>query len=96
MPMPAEQADALPPETMPFVMVRLLLRPGATYAEQREAFSPFDRIAAPFERMREEVLGILARAVVRAIPAYVLVNNKAEGSAPLTIEALAERLVAQA
>jgi hypothetical protein len=95
MPMPAAQADLLPPETMPFVMVRLLLRPEATYGEQREAFAPFDRIAAPFEQMREEVAGIVARAVARAIPAYVLVNNKAEGSAPLTIEALADRLVAQ-
>jgi uncharacterized protein YecE (DUF72 family) len=92
MPMPAEQAQALPPETMPFVMVRLLLRPGTTYNEQREVFAPFDRIVAPFEQMREEVTGILARAVARAIPAYVLVNNKAEGSAPLTVEALASRL----
>jgi uncharacterized protein YecE (DUF72 family) len=96
MPLPAEQAGALPPETMPFAMVRLLLKPGATYEEQREAFAPFDRIVAPFERMREEVTEILARAIARAIPAYVLVNNKAEGSAPLTIEALAERLIAQA
>jgi uncharacterized protein YecE (DUF72 family) len=92
MPLPAEQAGALPPETMPFVMVRLLLKPGATYDEQREAFAPFDQLVAPFERMRDEVTDILARAVARAIPAYVLVNNKAEGSAPLTIEALASRL----
>ncbi len=96
MPMPAGQADLLPPETQPFVMVRLLLKPGATYEEQREAFAPFDRIVAPHDEMRDEVVGILARAVARAIPAYVLVNNKAEGSAPLTIEALAERLAAQA
>ena len=95
MPLPAEQADLLPPEAMPFLMVRLLLKPGATYQEQREAFAPFDRIVAPLDRMRDEVAGMLARAVARAIPAYVLVNNKAEGSAPLTIEALAGRLVAQ-
>ncbi len=95
MPLPAEQADLLPPETMPFVMVRLLLKPGATYQEQREAFAPFDRIVAPFERMRDEVVGVVARAVARAIPAYVLVNNKAEGSAPLTIEELAVRLASQ-
>lgn len=92
MPLPGAQADVLPPETMPFVMVRLLLKPGATYEEQREAFAPFDRIVAPLDPMRDEVVGILARAVARAIPAYVLVNNKAEGSAPLTIEALASQL----
>jgi uncharacterized protein YecE (DUF72 family) len=92
MPMPAEQAEALPPEAMPFLMVRLLLRPGTTYHERRKDFRPFDRIVSPFDRMRDEVVGLLARAIARAIPAYVLVNNKAEGSAPLTIEALASRL----
>jgi uncharacterized protein YecE (DUF72 family) len=94
MPLPAEQAAVLAPETMPFVLVRLLLRPGATYEEQREAFAPFDRIAAPEEPVRDQVVDLVARAVARAVPAYVLVNNKAEGSAPLTIEALAERLAA--
>ena len=73
-------------------MVRLLLRPGATYEEQREAFAPFDRIPEPQEEMREQVVDLVGQAVARAIPAYVLVNNKAEGSSPLTIEALAERL----
>jgi uncharacterized protein YecE (DUF72 family) len=92
MPLPGDQADVIPVETMPFVMVRLLLRPGATYEQQREAFAPFDRLVAPDERMREQVVDLVARAVARAIPAYVLVNNKAEGSSPLTIEALAERL----
>jgi uncharacterized protein YecE (DUF72 family) len=93
-PLPAEQADLVPVDAMPFVMVRLLLRPGATYEEQREAFAPFDRLVAPDERMRDQVVDLVGRAVALAIPAYVLVNNKAEGSSPLTIEALAERLVA--
>jgi uncharacterized protein YecE (DUF72 family) len=92
MPRPGEQAAALPPDTMPFVMVRLLVRPDATYEQQREAFSPFDRIAAPDTLLRAEVTDLVQRAVSRAIPAFVLVNNKAEGSAPLTIEALAEQL----
>ena len=41
--------------------------------------------------MREQVVDLVGQAVARAIPAYVLVNNKAEGSSPLTIEGLAER-----
>jgi uncharacterized protein YecE (DUF72 family) len=96
MPRPGEQAALFPPEAMPFVMVRLLLQPDATYEQQREAFAPFDAIAAPDEGMRAEVADIVGRAVARAIPAYVLVNNKAEGSAPLTIEALAEALARRA
>jgi uncharacterized protein YecE (DUF72 family) len=94
MPLPADQADVVPADAMPFVLVRLLLGPGATYAEQREAFAPFDRLIAPDESMRRQVVDLVARAVSRAVPAYVLVNNKAEGSSPLTIEALAERLSA--
>ncbi len=95
MPLPGAQADSIAPEAQPFVVVRLLLRPGATYDEQREAFSPFDRIQAPSEAMREQVVGILERAVKRQLPAFVLVNNKAEGCAPLTIEALARMLVGE-
>jgi uncharacterized protein YecE (DUF72 family) len=96
MPLPADQADLVPADAMPFLAVRLLLGPGATYEEQLEAFAPFDRLVAPDERMRDQVVDLVGRAVARAIPAYVLVNNKAEGSSPLTIEALAERLVAGA
>ena len=36
--------------------------------------------------MRAQVADLVAEAVGRAIPAYVLVNNKAEGSAPLTVD----------
>ncbi len=95
MPLPADQSGLVPVDAMPFVMVRLLLRPGATYAEQREAFAPFDRLVAPDEAMRSQVVDLVGRASARAIPAYVLVNNKAEGSSPLTIEGLAARLMAQ-
>ncbi len=94
MPMPGDQAAVVPVEKMPFLMVRLLLRPGATYEEQREAFAPFDKIPEPHAEMREQVVDLVNQAVARAIPAYVLVNNKAEGSSPLTIEGLAERLSA--
>jgi uncharacterized protein YecE (DUF72 family) len=96
MPLPGRQAAHVPLDAMPFLMVRLLLGPGATYQEQREAFAPFNAIPQPHEDMREEVVDLVGRAVARAVPAYVLVNNKAEGSSPLTIEALAERLVKRA
>lgn len=96
MPMPGVQARIVAPDTQPFVMVRLLMKPGARYERQREAFAPFDALAAPDEEMRRDVLGIIRRGVAAGRGVYLLVNNKAEGSAPLTIEALAERLVADA
>ena len=85
----------MPPEDQPFVMVRLLLRPGTWYENQKQVFAPFDKLVEPDDEMRRDVLDIVHRASVAGRGAFLLVNNKAEGSAPLTIEALAERYVAE-
>jgi uncharacterized protein YecE (DUF72 family) len=90
--LPAEQASWLAPDEGPFAVVRLLMRPGASYEQQREAFRPFNRLVEPDDAMREQVAEIARRVVNRGRRVYVLVNNKAEGSAPLTIRAIAERL----
>jgi uncharacterized protein YecE (DUF72 family) len=92
MPMPGEQASLVPQEKAPFVMIRLLMRPGTRYEQQRQEVRPFNRIVQPDERMRQDVVGILTRAAREKRRTYLLVNNKAEGSAPLTIEAIAQRL----
>ncbi len=91
MPSIAAQTQAAPLDTAPFVVVRLLLRPGTKYEDQREAFRPFNRLVAPDPEMRSEVVDLLQRAARRQMPAFVLVNNKAEGSSPLTIRALIDR-----
>ena len=74
----------------PVVVARLMLPPGRQYSAQKEAFAPFDRIVVPQPKMRDEVLELADACVRAALPLYIIVNNKAEGSAPLTIEALAE------
>lgn len=71
---------------------RLLLPPGVRYAEQRQRFAPFDRIVEPQPAMRDDVVRLAAACARDARTLLVLVNNKAEGSAPLTALALAERL----
>jgi uncharacterized protein YecE (DUF72 family) len=95
MPMPGAQARTIPPEEQPFVMVRLLVGPGKWYEDQRQVFAPFDKLVEPDDQMRRDVLEIIRRAATGSRKTYLLVNNKAEGSAPLTIEALAERFVAE-
>jgi uncharacterized protein YecE (DUF72 family) len=94
MPMPGAQARVVLPEDQPFVVVRLLLKPGTWYEEQRQVFAPFDALVEPDEEMRRDVIEIVRRSVNAGRGVFLLVNNKAEGSSPLTIEALAERLVA--
>ena len=92
MPMPLEQSDVVPIESAPFAVIRLLLPPGTRYAERGQALKPFARLSDPDDDMRAQVVALARRAVAANIPVSVLVNNKAEGCAPLTIRALAERL----
>jgi uncharacterized protein YecE (DUF72 family) len=93
MPGLAEQAAVVPPEDPPFSVVRLLLKPGTWYEDQREAFRPFNRIVEPDPSMRRNVVAIAGRALKRKKRVYILVNNKAEGSSPLTVMALARRFL---
>ncbi len=78
--------------TGPFIVARALLRPGRTYDEAVDAFSPYDRIREPNLKLRRDLVRLVEAAVKTRIPAYLLVNNRAEGSAPLTIAAVAEML----
>jgi uncharacterized protein YecE (DUF72 family) len=77
--------------TAPFVVCRLSIPPGRRYEDQREAFAPFNRIVQPDPAARADVAA-LARACAEQgkKPLYVIVNNKVEGSSPLTLRALIE------
>jgi uncharacterized protein YecE (DUF72 family) len=76
----------------PFILARALLRPGRTYNEAVDAFAPYDRIREPNPKLRRDLARLVHLSRELKIPAYVLVNNRAEGSAPLTIAAVAEML----
>jgi len=76
------------------IVVRLMLPNGTTYAERRQQCMPFDHIVDVQQAMRADVVALVARAVRAGRAVFVLVNNKAEGSAPLTIRALAEHIAA--
>lgn len=93
MPMPADQRRTVPLRAGLASCVRLLMRPGTTYEDQREAFRPFNRIVEADPVMRRDVVTLVQDAAGQQVPLFVLVNNKAEGSAPLTIRALAEAVV---
>ncbi len=75
-----------------FIVARALLRTGRTYDEAVDAFAPYDRIQDPNPELRRDLVRLIARAVETRIPAYLLLNNRAEGSAPLTIAAIARML----
>ncbi|MBN9159708.1 MAG: hypothetical protein BGO98_42905 [Myxococcales bacterium 68-20] len=79
----------------PFTVVRLMLPPYTRYAARKADFAPFDKLSEPQPEMRDDVVDILrAAAEAGCDEGFVLVNNKAEGSAPLTVRALAEKTAA--
>jgi uncharacterized protein YecE (DUF72 family) len=76
----------------PFTVVRLMLPPYTRYASRKADFAPFDKLAEPQPEMREDVVDILrAAAEAGCDEGFVLVNNKAEGSAPLTVREIAKK-----
>lgn len=78
-----------------FLVARALLRPGRLYEEAVEAFAPYDRIQDPNPELRSDLVRLVDAARELRIPAYLLVNNRAEGSAPLTIAAVCRELAAR-
>jgi uncharacterized protein YecE (DUF72 family) len=76
-----------------FLIARALLRPGRSYAEAVERFAPYDRIREANPALRADLVRLARTAIGLRIPAYLLVNNRAEGSAPLTIAAVARLLL---
>ena len=53
---------------------------------------PYDRIREPNPELRRDLVRLIETAVNARIPAYLLVNNRAEGSSPLTVAAVASML----
>ena len=93
MPMPALQERIIPLAHASFTVLRLMLPPGTSYDGRRENFRPFDHLHEPHLEMRHQVTEIARRSTREGRETFVIVNNKAEGSSPLTIRAIAEMLV---
>jgi uncharacterized protein YecE (DUF72 family) len=92
MPSVLEQARKLPPETRRPLLLRWLLRRGERYEQANARFEPFSRIQAEDPSTREEVATLIHKALQHNVAVCALVDNKAEGCAPQSIELLARAL----
>jgi uncharacterized protein YecE (DUF72 family) len=92
MPGLAAQREVVGPQ--PYLVVRWMLGHGRGYAEAREAYAPFDRLAAPDPAARRAIAALALEAAGAGREVLVVVNNKAEGCAPRSVVALATRLAA--
>ena len=78
------------------LVIRWLLAPGRGYQEAKAAYAPFDRLVDPDVEARRRIVELLLDATRRGREAVVIVNNKAEGSAPLGIAELARECAVRA
>jgi uncharacterized protein YecE (DUF72 family) len=92
MPELGAQLDRPGVETADFSVVRALLSKGRSYEQAVEAFGPYEKIREPNESARAAMRRVAERAIERNKPAYLFVNNRLEGNAPTTIEAVVEEL----
>ena len=75
-----------------FVVLRLLTPLGLSYDAAVKRAEPYDRIIQALPEMRADTMALVRQAVAQQRTAYVLVNNRSEGSAPLTVQALVDQL----
>ncbi len=92
MPELAEQHRLMETFTAPFTVLRLLTPLKMTYEAAKKRAAPYDKIVGELPEMREQTVSLVKEAVRKNVRAYVLVNNRAEGNAPLTVQALVDQL----
>jgi len=76
--------------TADFIVSRALLRPGRSYEEAVQKFKPYQSIQEPNPSAREGLRSLMDRALSQRQLAFLFVNNRLEGNAPGTIEAVVE------
>lgn len=91
MPAVTEQAGRVPQDGP--LVIRWMLQKGYTYQSAKDAFGDFHRLAAPDPDTRGELAERIREALGDGREVIVVVNNKAEGSSPLSIVELARAVV---
>lgn len=96
LPSVAEQLQSLAEtgEDQPLV-VRWMLGHRQRYEEAKQRYAPFDKLVDPDLASRRAIAKACIEAAARRRHVFVVVNNKAEGSSPLSIIALAREIERQ-
>lgn len=59
-----------------------------TYEAAKKRAAPYNTILGELPEMRKDTVNLVQQAVAENRSAYVLVNNRSEGNAPLTVQAI--------
>ncbi len=92
MPTLADQHARMGTFTAPYSVLRLLTPLKMSYEAAKKRAEPYNKIVGELPEMRRETVKLVNKAVAENRRAYVLVNNRSEGNAPLTIQALSDQL----
>ena len=95
MPSLAEQHERMGSFTAPFTVLRLLTPLKMSYEAAKKRAEPYTKIVEELPHMRRDTVVLVRKAVSEQRRAYVLVNNRSEGNAPLTVQALKSSLMAE-
>jgi hypothetical protein len=76
-----------------FTVSRALLSRGRTYEKAVQTFEPYRLVQEPNQAARAGLITIATEAITKQKPALLFVNNRLEGHAPTTIEAIAGGLM---
>lgn len=63
-----------------------------SYEAAKKRAEPYTRIVEELPEMRKDTVELVRQAVADKRFAYVVVNNRSEGNAPLTVQALVNLL----
>jgi len=76
--------------TADFSVVRALLRRGRTYEEAVRKFAPYAHVQEPDPEARGAIRDVIRRVREMRQTAFIFVNNRLEGNAPGTVQAILE------
>jgi uncharacterized protein YecE (DUF72 family) len=79
--------DAFPAD---FTVVRALLRQGRAYEDAVQQFTPYDQVRDENPEARDALRAVIRRMREERRAAYIFVNNRLEGNAPETIQAVVD------
>ena len=90
MPTLTEQSQI--PSVIPadFTVVRALLKQGRPYEQAVQQFQPYSEVKDENPEARGALRAVVQRMIDERKSAYIFVNNRLEGNAPLTIQAIVE------
>jgi uncharacterized protein YecE (DUF72 family) len=92
MPELSRQIEISELEASEFTVVRALLARGRSYEQAVREFEPYELIREPNQPARDAMAEVARRAIARRRPAFLFVNNRLEGHAPTTIEAVVDQI----